>query len=84
MATKETAISHGRATATIPMIRVATRTTTAIDVPTETRIEAQEVTATTPLLGKGRTSSTAMTGTTGDIGPITTGEIRPQHLSFTT
>lgn len=73
MATKETAVSHGRATATIPMTRIATRITTEIDVPMETRIEAQEVTATTPLLGKGRTSSTATTGTTGDIGPITTG-----------
>lgn len=82
--TKETAISLGRETATIHTTLIVTRITTEIDVPTEMRIEAQEVTVTTPLLEKGRMSSTATTGTTGDIGPITTGGMRPFHLTFTT
>lgn len=53
-----------------------------IGVRTETRIAAQAGTATTPLLGKGRMTNTATTGTTGVTGPIMTGEMRP--FPFTT
>lgn len=44
-----------------------------IDVHMETPTAAQAVIATTVPLEKGRTTSTAMTGTTGVIDPITTG-----------
>lgn len=53
---------------------IATRITTVIDVHMETPTAAQAVTATTTPLEKGRMSSTAMTGTTGVIDHITTGE----------
>lgn len=56
------------------MTLTATKITMEIDALTETRIAAQGATATTSLLGKGRTSSTATTGTTGVTGRITTGQ----------
>lgn len=46
-----------------------------IDVHMETRTAAQAVTATAVPLEKGHMTSTAMTGTTGVIDPITTGEL---------
>lgn len=75
--TQVTATSHGRETDIIHMI--ATRITMAIGVHTETRTAAQEVTATTAPLGKGRMSSTATTGTTGVTDPIMTGIQTPKE-----
>ena len=72
--TRVTATSRGRETDITPMTRIATRITTVIDAHMETRTAAQAVTATTAPLGKGRTTSTAMTGTTGVTDPIMTGE----------
>lgn len=76
--TLETATSRGRETGIIPTNRTATRITTGIDGHTETRTAAQAATATTAPLEKGRTTSTATTGTTEDIGLTTTG----QYLSM--
>lgn len=65
------------------MIRTATRTTTVTDVRMETRTAAQVVTETTAPLEKGHTTSTATTGTTGVIDPITTGELlKPDPSCF--
>lgn len=57
------------------MTRIATRITMWIDVHMETSTAAQAVTATAVPLEKGHMTSTAMTGTTGVIDPITTGEL---------
>lgn len=73
--TQVTATSLGKETAIIPMTRIATRITTVTDVHMETHTAAQVVTVTTAPLEKGRMTSTAMTGTTGVIEPITTGEL---------
>ena len=81
--TQVTATSPGRETGIIPMIRTATRTTTGTGVRMETHTAAQVVTETTAPLGKGRTTSTATTGTTGVIDLITTGELlKPDPSCF--
>lgn len=72
--TRVTATSRGRGTDIIRTTRIATRITMVIDVHMETLTAAQAVTATTAPLEKGRMTSTAMTGTTGVIDPIMTGE----------
>lgn len=64
------------------MTHIATRITTVIDVHMETRTAAQVVTATTAPLEKGHMTSTAMTGTTGVIEHITTGELLKHAFMF--
>lgn len=73
-ATQVTATHRGREIGIIPMTLIVIRTTTVIDGRTETPTAARAVTATTPLLEKDHTSSTATTGTTGVTDPTMTGE----------
>lgn len=72
--TQETATSRGKETGITPTTSTATRITTRTGAATETRTAARGATATTAPPGKDRTTSTATTGTTGGIGPITTGQ----------
>lgn len=78
-ATQVTATHRGREIGIIPMTLIAIRTTTVIDGRTETPTAARAVTATTPLLEKDHTSSTATTGTTGVTDPTMTGIQTPKE-----
>lgn len=77
--TQVTATSRGRGTGIIRTISIAIRITIVIDILMGTRIAAQAATATVAPLAKGRTISTATTGTTGVSDPITTGIKTPRE-----